>query len=358
MSTSAALPFSDHPTPQQPTGPDSRPARPVRSARRRRRLFSVIVASVLVLALVVAIAFFGTRVPTVGQFWRVLTGERVPGLSFQILEDRLPRAAVGLLAGAALGFSGSLFQTLLRNPLASPDVIGITGAASAAAITGKLVWGTQGWSMTLLAFVGAVGVAVVLFLLSGSGRRTGGRLIVSGIAIAAATGALVDHLLSRTDIRLASDALLWLTGSLSASSWERVTVLGLALLVLLPLGAVGARSLRLLELGDDLASALGTNVQRNRLFVLVVASGLAAAATSITGPIVFVAFLGGLTGRALAGGRPSPTLSALSGAVLVLAAELLGSLGFGDIRMPAGVITGILGAPVLLVLLTRAGSSR
>lgn len=354
MSTSAALPFSDHTAPQQPIGPDGRSRR---SKRRRRRLLSVLVLSVLVLALVVAIAFFGTRVPTVGQFWRVLTGERVPGLTFQILEDRLPRAVVGLLAGAALGFSGSLFQTMLRNPLASPDVIGITGAA-AAAVTGKLVWGTQGWSMTLLAFAAAVGVGVVMFLLSGSGRRTGGRLIVSGIAIAAATGALVDHLLSRTDIRLASDALLWLTGSLSASSWERVTVLGLALLVLLPLGAVGARSLRLLELGDDLATALGTDVRRNRLFVLVVASGLAAAATSITGPIVFVAFLGGLTGRALAGGRPSPTLAALSGAVLVLAAELLGSLAFGDVRMPAGVITGILGAPVLLVLLTRAGSSR
>lgn len=326
---------------------------------RLRFILTTAALVVLLVALVLAIAFLGSRIPTLSQFWRVVVGgERVGSLRFQIIEDRLPRAAVGVLAGAALGFSGSLFQTLLRNPLASPDVIGITTSASAAAVAGMLIWGTQGLSMTLVAFGAAVVVGLLIFLLSGSGRRAGGRLIVSGIAIAAAGSALVDYLLSRTPIQQASDALLWLTGSLSASSWERASVLGLCLLVLIPLGAIASRSLRLLELGEELAASLGANVRRDRLFVLVVASALAAAATSITGPIVFVAFLGGLTGRALAGGRPSPSLAALSGAVLVLASELLGTQAFGETTMPAGVITGVLGAPVLLILLSRSGSTR
>lgn len=321
----------------------------------RRRVLVGTGLGAAVLAAAVALVVLGPRIPTWDQLLRSLSGERVPGLSFSIVQDRAPRAVVAVLAGGALGLSGALLQTVLRNPLASPDVIGISATASTAAIAGTLVWSAQGWPVTAAAFAGAVGAALVMLALAGTGHRAGGRLVVSGIAVAAAATAVTTQLVAQSDITVAADAVRWLSGSLSASTWDRVLVLGSCVLVLLVPVVLSGRSLRLLELGDELATALGSRVGRTRLAVVLTAAALAAAATAVTGPLVFVAFLGGLLGRLLAGGRAAPVLSALAGALLVLLAELAGSLLFGDVRLPAGVVTGLLGAPVLLVLLTRQG---
>jgi iron complex transport system permease protein len=166
--------------------------------------------------------------------------------------------------------------------------------------------------------------------------------------------AAITYLLTRTDVRAASEALHWLVGSLSGSTWERAAVLGAAVALLLPACARAASTLRILELGDDSAAGLGLNVRRSRLGLVVLGVALCAAATAVTGPLSFIAFLSGPLARLMAGGRTNLACSALTGAALVLGAELLGSNAFGDIDLPAGVVTGALGAPFLLWLLVRS----
>lgn len=287
------------------------------------------------------------------QLVAILGGENVPGLGFIVLEDRLPAACLGLLAGAALGLSGAIFQTLLRNPLASPDVIGIGYGASAAAVAGMLIFSLQGPALMLAAFVGGLAVALLIHGLAESGRQVGGRLILAGIGVAALLQAVIQYLLTRTDVNAAADALRWLTGSLNSSTWERVLMLGISLAVVLPLVVPAAAKLRILVLGDDMAAGLGVNVRPTRMGLILLGVALCAMATAVTGPIAFVAFLSGPLARRLHGGRTNLPGAALTGALLVLSAAFLADNAFGDTSLPVGVVTGALGAPFLLWLLIR-----
>jgi iron complex transport system permease protein len=314
---------------------------------------------IAVLAAAVVLLFFakvllGSYTVSLPDFVAILSGKAIPGASFIVMEDRLPAAVIGALAGAAYGLSGTLFQTLLRNPLASPDVIGIGYGASAAAVTGMLVFGLQGPALSLAAFLGALAVALAIYVLADSGRHTGGRLILIGIGFAAMLQAVITYLLTRTDVRTAGDALHWMVGSLSSANWDRAQVLGIVLLVLLPPVMLAAGRLRILELGDDAAAGLGLNVPRTRFALVVLGVALTAIATAMTGPIAFVAFLAGPLSRLLAGGRTHLAASALTGAVLVLGAEMAASNAFGDTSLPVGVVTGAIGAPFLLWLLVRS----
>lgn len=288
------------------------------------------------------------------DFWRIVGGETIPGATFIVMEDRLPAALIGLLAGAAFGLSGTLFQNLLRNPLASPDVIGIGYGASAAAVTGMLLFGLQGWPLIGLALTGGLAVALLIYFLANSGRHTGGRFILMGIAFAAMLQAVISYLLTRADVRTVGDALRWMIGSLNSSTWDRVQVLLIALAILAPLTAIAAGKLRILELGDDVAAGLGLHVSRVRLGIVAVAVALCAVATAITGPIAFVAFMAGPLARMLNKGAANLMLSALTGSALVLLADFVGSNAFGGTQLPVGVITGALGAPFLLWLLIRS----
>ncbi|MGY5319607.1 FecCD family ABC transporter permease [Neomicrococcus lactis] len=288
------------------------------------------------------------------DFWRIVGGETIPGATFIVMEDRLPAALIGMLAGAAFGLSGTLFQNLLRNPLASPDVIGIGYGASAAAVTGMLLFGLQGWPLIGLALTGGLAVALLIYFLANSGRHTGGRFILMGIAFAAMLQAVISYLLTRADVRTVGDALRWMIGSLNSSTWDRVQVLLIALAILAPLTAIAAGKLRILELGDDVAAGLGLHVSRVRLGIVAVAVALCAVATAITGPIAFVAFMAGPLARMLNKGAANLMLSALTGSALVLLADFVGSNAFGGTQLPVGVITGALGAPFLLWLLIRS----
>ncbi|WP_376973337.1 FecCD family ABC transporter permease [Arthrobacter sp.] len=310
-----------------------------------------------VVALMLANVLLGSYTVSPADFVAILGGETVPGASFIVLEDRLPGAVVGALAGAAYGLSGSLFQTLLRNPLASPDVIGIGYGAATAAVVGMLVFGLQGLPLALAAFAGALAVALAVYALADSGRHTGGRLILTGIGFAAMLQAVISYLLTRTDVRTAGDALHWLVGSLSSSNWERAALLGGAVALLLPFAALAGSRLRILELGDDAAAGLGLDVGRTRLGLVVLGVALTAVATAVTGPIAFVAFLAGPLARMLSGGRTHLACSALTGAVLVLGADFLAGNAFGDTQLPVGVVTGALGAPFLLWLLVRSNKN-
>ena len=198
----------------------------------------------------------GSYTVTVPDFVRILTahltgGERIPGASFIVMETKLPRAVIGTMIGIAFGLSGALFQTMLRNPLASPDVIGISYGASAAAVTAIVVFGASGAAVSGAALCGAMAVAVLIYTISrngspGSGggnhaNAAGSRLILAGIGIAAALNAVVNFLMTRADIRTAAEALIWLNGSLNSASWDRAGVLALALLVLVPAAAAPRR---------------------------------------------------------------------------------------------------------------------
>lgn len=282
-----------------------------------------------------------------------LAGERVPGVSFILWEDRLPQAVVGVLAGAAFGASGAIFQRMLRNPLASPDVIGVGYGASAAAVTGMLLFGAQGIGLSLIACAGALSVALFIYALADAGRHTGPRLILAGIAVAALLQALIQYLLTRSDVRTAGDALRWLTGSLSASTWERAGLLAAALAILLPLLVPAAAKLRILELGDDSAAGLGLAVRGTRLGLIMLGVGLTAVATAVTGPLAFVSFLAGPLALRLCAGRSHLGSAALLGALLVVAANFVASNILPTVELPVGVVTGALGAPFLIWVLVR-----
>ncbi|GHD02336.1 FecCD family ABC transporter permease [Zhihengliuella salsuginis] len=330
-------------------GADSSAARG--TGRRVRRVGAVLAGAVVVLF--IARVVLGSPVVYLDQLAQILAGETVPGLSFIVLEHRLPAASVGAMAGAALGLSGTVFQTLLRNPLASPDVIGVGYGAATAAVTGMLAFGLAGPLLSAVAFAGGLVVALFVYFMADSGKHTGGRFILIGIGVAAMLQAVLNYLLTRTDVRAAGDALHWLVGSLSSSTWERAGTILLSLVVLVPLTALAVSKLKILELGDDAASGLGLDVRRTRAALVVLGVALSACTIAVTGPIAFVAFLAGPLARLLAG-RTNFACSAFVGAALVLAADFAGANLFGDISLPAGVITGALGAPFLLWLLVRS----
>jgi iron complex transport system permease protein len=333
----------------------------------------------VVLALAVVVLFaagvlLGSYTVTIPDFFRILAahftgGPKIAGASFIVMENKLPRAVIGALIGAAFGLSGGLFQTMLRNPLASPDVIGISYGASAAAVTAIVVFGASGAAVSGAALAGALGVAALIYAISrggplgsgvssgGGGDAAGNRLILAGIGIAAALQAVVSFLMTRADIRTAADALIWLNGSLNSASWDRAGVLGLALLVLVPAVIFLAGRLRILELGDDAAAGLGVRVASTRLAVVVTAVALAAGATAAAGPVAFVAFLAGPIARRFVRKASLPA-SALAGALIVLAADYLAAniapLLLDGTVLPVGVVTGALGAPFLLWLLVSS----
>ncbi|WP_240615146.1 FecCD family ABC transporter permease [Arthrobacter ruber] len=314
-------------------------------------------AGAVVVVLFAVNVLLGSYTVTVPDFFRILAGADIPGASFIVLENKLPRAVIGVLIGVAFGIAGSVFQTMLRNPLASPDIIGISYGASASAVTAIVLFGAAGAAVSLSALAGALAVAAAIYLVSRRGGVAGYRLILVGIGFAAVLHALVSFLITRTDLRTASEAVLWLGGSLNSSSWDRATVLALALVVLLPAAAVLSRSLQGLELGDDAAAGLGVRVEASRLGLLSTAVALAAVATAAAGPVASVAFLSGPIARRLLGNRPSLAMAALVGAVIVLAADFAAANLVPGISLPVGVVTGALGAPFLLWLLATANRS-
>lgn len=332
-------------------------SRTPRTRTRRRTALTAIAAVLLLLGLVVVRVLVGTPMVPLDLALRVIGGETIPGLSFIVMDHRLPTAVVALLAGVAFGLSGTVFQTLLRNPLASPDVIGVTLGASAGAVIAMAFFQADGRALFWFALLGGLGTAVLLLLVAGVGRPGAGgavdnRFVLVGIGLAAALGALVSYLLTRLSLQSAGDAMHWMIGSLSTSTWDRAAVLAAALVVLIPALALLVVRLRILQLGDETATSLGLPVPRTRIALIMVAVALSALTVAVTGPLSFVAFLAGPIARMLAG-RPSFPLAAVVGAVIVLLADIVGQNLFGDVELPAGVITGVLGAPFLLWMLTR-----
>jgi iron complex transport system permease protein len=284
-----------------------------------------------------------------------LVGRGSKSSEFIVNTLRMPRGLTALLVGAAFGLSGAIFQRLVRNPLASPDLIGVNfGAAAAAVFVIVMLHGSSG-QVTFGALAGAGVTAVIIYVLAYKRGVNGYRLVLIGIGITALLQSIVSYLLTRAEIFDAQRATVWLTGSLNGRGWEHVRPVTAALVILLPVTIGLARHLRMLELGDDAARGLGVRVEWSRGALLLTATALAALATASAGPVAFVALVAPQIARRLVGGRSLALVpSAACGALLLVAADLVGRRVFAPTELPVGVITGILGAPYLLYLLARA----
>lgn len=328
-----------------------------RRARHRRHAVATVALGILLLVLFAVALMIGNTFYPLDDVIRVILGETVPGASFTVGELRLPRAVLAVLAGFAFGIAGVSFQTMLRNPLASPDIIGISNGAGAAAVIGIVVLSLDGPLVSLLALGGAIVTAGAIYLLSIKNGFAGTRLILIGIGIAAMLQSVISYVLSRAASWDIQTAMQWLTGSLNSASWERVLPLAVAAVIILPLMLSQGRALGALQLGDDSASGLGVRVNATRLLFILGAVAMLAFATAATGPIAFVAFMAGPIAARITGPGANLLLpSAFIGAVLVLGGDLLGQFAFGE-RYPVGVITGVLGAPYLIYLLIRTNRS-
>ncbi|MFC3688717.1 FecCD family ABC transporter permease [Aquipuribacter hungaricus] len=331
-------------------------ARAVARGRRRRTRRRRAVVGALLLLVVVAFCLslmVGGTVYPPSDVARVLLGGDVDGASFTVGRLRLPRAVLAVATGFCFGLAGVTFQTMLRNPLASPDVIGISAGASAAAASAIVTLSLGSTAVSVVAVVAGLAVALVVYALSSRGGVVGTRLVLVGIGVAAMLESLTTYVLSTAAAWDLQEALRWLTGSLNGARWGQVVPVLVALLVLTPVLLSRSRDLAATQLGDDAASALGVRVERTRLVLVVTAVLLLCVATAAAGPIAFVAFLSGPVAARLVGPGPSLLVPAgLVGAALVLVADLVGQNWLG-LRYPVGVVTGVLGAPYLLYLIVR-----
>ncbi|TFV80133.1 iron ABC transporter permease [Blastococcus sp. CT_GayMR20] len=326
------------------------------SGRVRWRHLVVPAAASAVLVLLSAVSLGRGDFPIgIVDVLRTLIGLGEGAQSFIVLDLRAPRIAVGLLVGVALGVAGALFQTFARNPLASPDTLGITMGASVGAVAAIVLTGgaVNGLGVPLAALLGALGTGALLFLLTWRAGIDGYRLVLVGIALWSFGTALVDWLLTDAEIYDAASAYVWITGSLNARTWNHALPLAVSLAVLLPMALALSRVLRILQLGDDTARGLGVRLQSAQAATVLVAVGCVAFAVSAAGPITFVALVvPQIAVRLTGGGRPPLLASGLLGAVLVVGADLVTRTVLPE-ALPVGILTAVLGAPYLLWLLVR-----
>ncbi|SEJ35302.1 FecCD family ABC transporter permease [Demequina mangrovi] len=275
---------------------------------------------------------------------------------FIVGQVRAPRALTAVVIGAMLGLSGAILQSLTRNPLASPDFIGISaGAGTGAVLTLWLVGASSLWVTAAGAVVGALVTAGLILALSWRRGIVPLRLILAGIGMGFVAQAATQYVLTRMEMHEAGNALGWLVGSVTGRTWTHVTVAALALGVLAPVVLWHARALRTMEMGDDAARALGIHVGRSRTVLALCSVLLAAAAVAVTGPIGFIALVAPAIALRLtrnAGVTLIP--SALMGALLLLAADQVAQLMPTTVQLPVGIFTAAVGAPYLLWLVWRA----
>lgn len=275
---------------------------------------------------------------------------------------RLPRIIVALMVGISLAVAGGLLQGMIRNPLASPDILGITGGASVAvvgflayfsdennALTVSIEW------MPVSAFAGAAIVAFLVYFLSWKNGVSPVRLVLIGIGISAMMQALTTLMMIMGPIYRASQANIWITGTVHGSTWGNVAVLVPWTLVLVAIAFMLARSVNVQELGEDIATGVGGSVQRQRFVLLLVSTALVASSVAFAGGIGFVGLMAPHMARRLVGSAFGAMLpvSALIGGILVMLADLIGRTMFSPLEIPAGVFTASIGAPYFIYLLFK-----
>lgn len=327
------------------------------SLRVHVRGASVVAVLLLLLAVVSILAMSTGSALSPGRALASLLGYGDATADLVVHRFRAPRVLLGLLVGTALGASGAIVQSLTRNPLGTPDLIGVNAGAAAGAVFMILVGGA-----VLPGALGCGLLAGVLVYALAFKRGVGGtRLVLVGIGVNAMLHSAIAYLLTRADLYDAQNAKMWLIGSLAGAGWDRVWPLALTLAAALPAALLLSRSLSTLELGEEVASGLGLRVERLRLALLVVAVALSGVAVSVSGPITFVALAAPQLARRLTRAPgPGVAASAATGALLLTTADLLAQRLPTAGQLPVGVLTGVLGGLYLAWLLRRAaaGSGR
>ncbi|MGO2139335.1 MAG: FecCD family ABC transporter permease [Leucobacter sp.] len=330
----------------------------VRIGRARLRIdvrHLTVCALVLFAGLAIGIAALanGEYPLTLGQVWHAIASGVNDFTHTVVVEWRMPRALAAITFGAALGASGAVFQSLTRNPLASPDILGFSAGAYTGAIVVMIVFQGTYIDVAIGAFVGGLASAAVVYLLAFKGGVQGFRLIIAGIAVSAMLSSLNTWLTLTADLDTALVAAVWGAGSLNGMTWNQTGV-GSILVVLLLIGTIAcSRPLRQLELGDDAAKALGVRVEPARLGLMLVSVALIAVVTAAAGPISFVALAAPQIARRLTrSAGVSVIASAAMGALLLSASDFI-ALHALPAMLPVGTVTVVLGGGYLIWLLVH-----
>jgi iron complex transport system permease protein len=275
---------------------------------------------------------------------------------------RLPRIIVALMVGISLAVAGGILQGMIRNPLASPDVLGITGGASVAVVAFLALFSDKNNALTvsitwlpLAAFLGAGIVAFSVYLLAWKNGVSPIRLVLIGIGISTLMQALTTLMMIMGPIYQASQANIWITGTVYGSSWENVATLVPWTVIFLIIAMVAARTINLQELGDEIATGLGGRVQKQRFTLLMISTALIGSSVAFAGGIGFVGLMAPHMARRLVGSSFGALLpaAALIGGILVMVADLIGRTMFSPLEVPAGVFTAGIGAPYFIYLLFK-----
>ena len=273
---------------------------------------------------------------------------------FTLMEYRLPRAVLAILLGGALAISGVLVQSVVRNPLASPDILGINNAAGLVAVSVLMFLPNLAFYwMPIFAFLGGVLSFVILWIVCGFNFRPI-KMAIIGVALSALWAAISHYLMLTNPVEI-NTAMLWLTGSLWGRSWSYLNVVLPWLIVLLPLPFIFCRDLDTLGLGENKASTLGVTVNKVQISVLVLAVALSTTAVAICGPVAFLGLVAPHLARRLVGGRHRSLLPAalIIGALLLQLSDILARVIDPPTELPAGILTAIIGAPYFFYLLMR-----
>lgn len=324
----------------------------LRAVRRRRQILVVAGMALLVLVAGTGALLVGAAGLTPGQAIAGVLGLGDRGDVFIVQMLRLPRIEAAVVVGAAFGLAGALFQSTLRNPLASPDILGISSGASLGAVTGLLVLGLSGVALSGLAFAGAGVVALAIWLLAWRKGLHSIRFVLVGVGFAYLASSMIAWAMARAQEHEAAAVLVWTVGSVSDIRGEQLALVATGTLVLCVAVALVSRTQGPLSLGDDNARALGVHVDAARVGSLLLAVALVALATSAAGPIAFVALVAPAIARRLVNdGGAALAASTATGAALTLVADVVGQHALLGVAAPVGIVTGLVGAPYLLWLL-------
>lgn len=323
------------------------------NSRKRRYIITVSLLGVIVFLLAGFMMMYGKTIYSPVDIFKILFSDGSAAGSFTVKTLRLPRMLAAVLCGFAFGAAGNVFQKLLGNPLASPDIIGVSSGASVAAIFGILIFRLDGTVVSLIAVLCGIVVSALIYIIANGNGYSDSKLILTGIGMNAFLNAIISWLLLKASEYDVASALRWMSGSLNNVTLDQIPKLAIVVIGASIAIAVLAGHLKVMELGDSYATVLGVRLSAVRISLIVLAVLMIAFATAVTGPIAAVAFLSGPIASRLSGsGQGNMLPSGLVGASLVLASDMVGQYAFPS-RYPVGIITGILGAPYLIFLLFK-----
>lgn len=333
-----------------------------RAVSLRLGVRSTVVGGALVAAaLAIAVFSLGTGDFAIApaDVLRALAGRGAGAIHLVVVQWRLPRVLLALLIGAALGLSGAIFQALTRNPLGSPDVIGFNTGAYTGVLVVTVLIGRGYWTIAAGALAGGLATAAAVYLLAYKRGVHGFRLIIVGIAVSAVLGSANQWFIVKAKLQAAISAAVWAQGSLNSLTWTQVPPVAVAVVLLVALLLAYGTRLRMLELGDDAAAALGVPVEKARLFFLLVGVALTAVTTAAAGPISFVALAAPqLAQRLTRGAGIALAPSAAMGALLLIAGDWVAQHAFAPTQLPVGVVTVSIGGLYFAWLLARQARAR